>query len=921
MVGTALRPLIEHLGAGGDIEGSLMDMRDPLRELRRRYRAGEPDFSTGTARLAYCLAYHPYHAHLARSVLDAFSDALHFEGEVLRVTVYGAGPAPEIVALADFLSSRPSVERLEVDLVDREAGWREERKITVDATIPGLWQGEIEVRHHVLNLAAGADMEDAALLARGRDVIFAQALFTELQMRDRTGSFLDRLMESFGPRSLLLASDFSKMLGFSDRLSAVEKRADLRILRSAALQCPMPRAPGQLAALYTGSDGLIERRRADVESRLYARPGWSPAIRPRFVEQIEVPDQENALQQIAAFVRDRTPGVFVLTGQAGTGKTHLIARAAADAEMAGRFVELVAPTGQAARRLAMRTGRHATTIHGALYGSPERIDRSDEPPQMRFALRRDGVAGRVVFVDESSLVGNEAPFDLEESEVVFGSGRLLEDLLTVVGVDGGQIIFVGDTYQLPPYGESRSHALDPAFFSARGIPCEVASLTTVKRQHRESAIMELADRCRVAIDTGSDLPPFAPREGGEVLRLRARDTPGWLLDEVLNGTAVAVTFRHADSGSWNERARQHGGRPPDHPVAGDRLVTAKASQSAALLNGEELRVVDVEGQQRVSMRGDSVELLLMGMEHTGPAGTTTEFLAWVVKDLLLSAPIDEQRRIRTLLWRDFVHRAEAKGAKRNTTPFFELLEIDPLANALTCTYSYARTCQRAQGGEWDHAICDLRATQSFRHGRSRFGYTSLTRARSTAWLLDWPGATTSEGLEERFEEFVTFATDVLRSEVGPVERINQRSQSGDYVSLRLRPGDTQLVVDLWRNLGWKVNRVPDGVDAAALKAALAAWAEDRIELGADRPDDCLDDVLAALEVEFGRRGMDLRASKPADHQVQLTVTGSKRRARLRLHHKSNGTLGSEVASGTDGDAGLLRQLREAVSEIRGGVRK
>jgi hypothetical protein len=129
------------------------------------------------------------------------------------------------------------------------------------------------------------------------------------------------------------------------------------------------------------------------------------------------------------------------------------------------------------------------------------------------------------------------------------------------------------------------------------------------------------------------------------------------------------------------------------------------------------------------------------------------------------------------------------------------------------------------------------------------------------------------------------------------------------------------VVDLWRNLGWKVDRVPDGVDAAALRAVLAAWAEDRIELGADRPDDCLDDVLAALEAEFGRRGMDLRASKPAGHQVQLTLTGSKRRARLRLHHKSTGTLGSEVASGTDGDADLLRQLREAVSEMQVGVRK
>jgi hypothetical protein len=915
LVARTLEPLLADLSGDGGLESSLVELREPLRTLREQYRRGDPDFSQESARTAYCVAYHPYHAHLALTVLNRFADALRFEGPVLRVAILGAGPAPELVALAQFLDRHPSVQRLEVDLVDREPGWEKSRRLTVDATVPLLWDGELQARHHTLDLTTVPGVEAASELVRGCDLVFAQALFTELRMRDRADTFMNRMMDSFGPRCLLFASDFLNKSGFSDRLKDFEARTDLRTLRSVAITCPMPRAPDLLAVLYLGTDGLIERRKAQVESRLYVRPGWSPAVPELDQSHRKVPDQEDALRALAEFFREGSPGVFILTGPAGTGKTQLIARAAADAESVGRFTQLWAPTGQAARRLAQRTQRSASTIHSALYASPKPQDRGEQqPPQTHFALRADGVAGRVVFVDESSLVGNSPPPNPKEADVIFGAGRLLEDILTVITADRGQVVFVGDRFQLAPFGEDHSLALDPLFFAAKNIPCRTAELTSFNRQGEQSTILELASKCRDAEETGAGLPPFEPLDGADVQHIESSGIPDWLLAELLGGTAVAVTFQHASAAFWNGRARLRANRSPDLPVADDRVVTVQAAYGIGLLNGEELRVVEVNDVRRVSILDESVDLVALILQHRDPAGTTTDFHSWVVKELLLCAPADVQRRARRVLWRDFVRRAEQAGVKRNTGPFFEMLETDPFVNALYCMYSYARTCQRAQGGEWEYVICDMRGTKAILPTRNRFAYTALTRARTSAWLRDWPRVTRNL-TAERFEEFIEFALEEARRVVGEVVPVPENG--GAYVSLRRRPGDRDVVINLWPSkLRSDIQAAPQGVDRHALKQVLNQWADDRLAFDLPPTDDCLEPAIMSLRTTFER--MDLYAAKPAQDQVLFVLQDGSRRARIRLWHRANGLLRDEMKDHADGDADLLHLLRQEVDTYKKG---
>ena len=62
-------------------------------------------------------------------------------------------------------------------------------------------------------------------------------------------------------------------------------------------------------------------------------------------------------------------GVMVITGGPGTGKTTLIQAIIGAAEQYGLEVKLTAPTGRAAKRLAISSGRNADTIHKALEAS------------------------------------------------------------------------------------------------------------------------------------------------------------------------------------------------------------------------------------------------------------------------------------------------------------------------------------------------------------------------------------------------------------------------------------------------------------------------------------------------------------------------------------------------------------------------
>lgn len=135
--------------------------------------------------------------------------------------------------------------------------------------------------------------------------------------------------------------------------------------------------------------------------------------------EVELDESQSAAVRLAAKHK-----LLVITGQAGAGKSFVIAAIANLFAEAGIPVGLVAPTGKAARRMTEATGREAATIHRTLGYSRE---------------------GRFVHGPENPL--GEGLWVVDECSMT--SSDLLYRFLSAMP-GKSSVILVGDHEQLPP---------------------------------------------------------------------------------------------------------------------------------------------------------------------------------------------------------------------------------------------------------------------------------------------------------------------------------------------------------------------------------------------------------------------------------------------------------------------------------------
>lgn len=168
--------------------------------------------------------------------------------------------------------------------------------------------------------------------------------------------------------------------------------------------------------------------------------------------------QKEALLMIQDFMRSDDK-YFLLAGFAGTGKTSI-----AENIIRYTYGSMLAPTNAAVMRLVEKMPYfrgNINTIHSTIYGTPNPETGAWKPK----TIKRDAT----YIIDESSMI------DID----------VLTDLLKLSEVYNNKLIFIGDSFQLPPVGKDPQlfdwDLLYPSIFFSRN----KTELTEVKRQDGE----------------------------------------------------------------------------------------------------------------------------------------------------------------------------------------------------------------------------------------------------------------------------------------------------------------------------------------------------------------------------------------------------------------------------------------------------
>ena len=425
--------------------------------------------------------------------------------------------------------------------------------------------------------------------------------------------------------------------------------------------------------------------------------------------------------------------IFILNGYAGTGKTTLIAALVQVLRAMNIPCVLLAPTGHAAKVLAQYSGTEAHTIHKRIYRQ-----RTNADYESKYSLDINREKGCVFIVDETSMLSDSTP-----DGQIFGSGSLLEDLITYVR-SGRQcrLILVGDDAQLPPVGADRSPALDAAAMRSYG-EVVYSSMTDVVRQDAASGILRNATALRQMLERGEvevphidlNYPDIESIGGGEFLECLEDAYARYGRDET-----IVITRSNKRANRFNEGIRRYILSAEEQIESGDRLMVVKnnyyytermeKSPMSFIANG------DIALLKRIRRFEDFYGFHFADAILSFGDYGNTEIECKILLDTLSSeSPSLTREQSRQLF--DEVEKDYMDTASRLKR--FRQIRENPHYNALQVKFAYAVTCHKAQGGQWRAVFVDrcLFGDEPMTRDMLRWLYTAVTRATEKLYLVNF----------------------------------------------------------------------------------------------------------------------------------------------------------------------------------------
>ncbi|MDT0295164.1 ATP-dependent RecD-like DNA helicase [Mesonia ostreae] len=444
--------------------------------------------------------------------------------------------------------------------------------------------------------------------------------------------------------------------------------------------------------------------------------------------------QDIALQKLSIFLTEEEQDhLFILKGYAGTGKTTIIGTIVKNLWKIKKSPVLIAPTGRAAKVMSNYSGNQAFTIHKKIY-FPKK---SSGGGSIEFTLQPNKHKNTIFIVDEASMIS-----DSTADKKLFTDGSLLDDLIQYVySGKNCKLIFIGDTAQLPPVHHSLSPALDPEKLSlSYDKKVDQIELTEVMRQQLESGILENATLLRDTIK-GSFYDTFKFKNtGGDFIRL----IDGYEIMDAINDayssqgheeTAIVV-MSNKRANIYNEQIRSRILFRESEIAAGDFLMVVKnnyfwiksSSEASFIANGDIVEILEIfEIVELYGFRFAEVKVQMVDYPKMKPFETV------VMLDTLTSntpsLPYEESNKLYQEVMKDYAD---------ETSKYKKFLKVksNKYFNALQIKFSYAMTCHKSQGGQWNTVFVEQPYLKDgITEDYLRWLYTACTRAKEKLYLI------------------------------------------------------------------------------------------------------------------------------------------------------------------------------------------
>ncbi|RZJ27546.1 MAG: DUF2075 domain-containing protein [Flavobacterium sp.] len=444
--------------------------------------------------------------------------------------------------------------------------------------------------------------------------------------------------------------------------------------------------------------------------------------------------QDIFFREIAAFVTDEgNDSIFVLKGYAGTGKTTVISTIVNNLQEIGKKYVLLAPTGRAAKVIANYSQKPAFTIHKKIY-----FPKKNSGGGVGFTLQQNKHKNTIFIVDEASMISDSAT-----ESAMYSNGSLLDDLISYIysGKDC-KMVLLGDTAQLPPVNLDVSPALDTEKLALH-YRKEVKSIEfdEVMRQEEASGILNNATELRDLLkdDFITDFQ-FNLKGFKDIVRL----TDGYDIQDAINSSysnysiedTAFIVRSNKRANAYNQQIRTRILDKESELSTGDYLMVVKnnyfwlkeTDEAGFIANGDIIEVLEMFGVLEIyGFNFAKVKIRMVDYPNQKPFETV--LLLDTLTSESPSLTYDESNRLYQEVMKDYEDERAAfrKLQKVKENEFF---------NALQVKFSYAITCHKSQGGQWNTVFVEQPyLPDGIDRDYIRWLYTAITRAKDKLYLI------------------------------------------------------------------------------------------------------------------------------------------------------------------------------------------